>query len=156
MSPPYCRPLSLAEGPRSLSSVSVSPLLTAGVAGGQLDTRCLEMVRAQAGGRAALGTRPCRAAESPLAPLGCAGAAPPLGGAGPAGRAAVLSFAESSVLWDLGSAGCLQPASLQSGRCRQSRGEPWVWARVRGFEGKPRGGIKPGSMHVVKKKKKVG
>lgn len=128
VSPPYCHPVSLAEAPRSLPSVSASSSLTAGVSGGHQDSRSLEMVRAAGREEEAAASRGDSGDSS-----GSAGPRCP----GPAGWTWVsrqshrpgprraLGATASRVSW--------APASLQSGSCRRRVvRNTWFRARVRG------------------------
>lgn len=128
VSPPYCHPVSLAEVPRSLPSVSASSSLTAGVSGGHQDSRSLEMVRAAEREEEAAASRGDSGDSS-----GSAGPRCP----GPAGWTWVsrqshrpgprraLGATASRVSW--------APASLQSGSCRRRVvRNTWFRARVRG------------------------
>lgn len=126
----------LTEAPRSLPSVSASPPPTAGTAGGQRDTGCLEMVRA-----AGCGRRPLRAgtAAGPGPPQ------PPQGRLAPPGRAA------------RGRGVQLGPRAGRAGAhpcvrrpAREAWG-PWVWAGVRGLGEEPRGVVDRGLVHAVRK-----
>lgn len=109
VSPPYCHPVSLAEVPRSLPSVSASSSLTAGVSGGHQDSRSLEMVRAAGREEEAAASRGDSGDSSGSAGPRCPGL---LGGPGSAGRVTVLALAERSVLRLLGFPGRPRLCSL--------------------------------------------